>query len=400
VSLPAVELRVYAYECDAFGHLNHAAVLSLFERARWESLALGPGTDLFHRLGIAPVVRRAVVDYRAAAFPGDVVRVETAVTHRGTTSWTLRQLARRISDDAVIADAELVFVSLDRIGRPTPVPEELARLLGAPRAGGTEVRRVAVPGGELAVDVRGDGPPILFIHGFPLDRTLWRHQLATLSRWQRIALDLRGVGDSSAAGNYSIARYADDVVACLDALGAESAVVCGLSMGGYVLFELLRRHAGRVRAAVLCGTRPNADTEEGRRGRDDSAALARERGVEAVGARMLPRLLTERTQAEQPDVVEHYREMVSRWSVEGMAGALGAMRDRPDSTALLRAIRVPTLVLVGSEDAAAPVSVAEAMAAAIPGAQLALVPQAGHLAPLEQPLSASRALVEFLERLK
>ncbi len=268
MSLPAVELRVYAYECDAYGHLNHAAVLSLFERARWgESCARARHVDVFHRIGIAPVVRRAVVEYRAAAFPGDVVRVETAVTHRGTTSWTLRQLARRVSDETLIADAELVFVSLDRAGRPTPVPEELARLLGAPRAGGPEVRRVAVTGGDLAVDVRGDGPPILFIHGFPLDRTLWRHQLATLSRWRRIAPDLRGVGDSSAGGSYSIARYADDLVACLDALGVDSAVVCGLSMGGYVLFDLLRRHAGRVRAAVLCGTRPNADTEEGRRGR-------------------------------------------------------------------------------------------------------------------------------------
>jgi 3-oxoadipate enol-lactonase len=189
-------------------------------------------------------------------------------------------------------------------------------------------------------------------------------------------------------------------VAVLDALGAASAVVCGLSMGGYVLFELLRRHGERVRAAVLCGTRPNADTEEGRRGRDESAAVAREQGVTAVGERMLPRLLTARTQREQPELVEHYREMVSRWSVEGMAGALSAMRDRPDSTALLPDIRVPTLVLVGSEDAASPVPVAQAMVAAIPGAQLALVPQAGHLAPLEQPLSASRALVEFLERLK
>ncbi|HXQ28440.1 MAG TPA: alpha/beta fold hydrolase [Gemmatimonadales bacterium] len=398
-TLPPVELKVYAYECDAYGHLNHAALLSLLERARWESLAQGPGMDVFHRNGIAPVVRRVVVEYRAAAFPGDALRVESSVTHRGTTSWTVRQFARRVVDDILIAEAELVFVSVDRAGRPTPLPEELGRVLGAPRAGGAEVRRVAVPGGELAVEVRGEGPAILFVHGFPLDRTVWRHQFATLSRWQRIAPDLRGVGESSGDG-YSIARYADDVVACLDAVGVESAVVCGLSMGGYVLFELLRRHAARLRAVVLCGTRPAGDTEEAKRGRDELAALARDQGVRAVGERMLPRLLAGRTQAEQPEVVEHYREMVSRWSGEGMAGALRAMRDRVDSTAVLGEIRVPTLVLVGSEDAASPVAVGESMAAAIAGARLAVVPAAGHLAPLEQPLSAGRALSEFLDRLK
>jgi 3-oxoadipate enol-lactonase len=166
-----------------------------------------------------------------------------------------------------------------------------------------------------------------------------------------------------------------------------------------VIFDLLRRHPTRVRAAVLCGTRPSADSDEARRGRDELAALATEQGVEAVGERMLPRLLAATTQAEQPEVVDHYRQMVSRVSVAGIVGALQATRDRLDSTALLKEIRVPTLVLVGSEDAVSPVTVAESMAAAIPGAKLAVVQAAGHLAPLEQPLSASRALAEFLERL-
>jgi len=399
-ALPTVELTVYPYECDAFGHLNHASVLALFERARWESLARGPGMDLFHRTGVAPVVRKATVDYRAAAFPGDVLRVETVIAHRGTTSWTARQSALRARDGAMIAEAEIVFVCVDRAGRPATLPEEVARVLG-PRSGAAhEAQRIGVAGAELAVDVRGEGAPVLFAHGFPFDRTVWRHQLAALSRWKRIAPDLRGAGESTAPPDgYSMALYADDLIAVLDTLGVRQAVVCGLSMGGYIVFELLRRYVERVRAVVLCGTRPQPDSEEARRARDELAALAAERGSAAVGERLLPRLLASATLAEQPEVVQHYREMAQRMSVLGMAGALRAMRDRPDSTPLLSEIRVPTLVVVGSEDQVSPPAVAEAMAGAIPSARLAVIPAAGHLAPLEQPLATSRALADFLGEL-
>ncbi len=399
-ALPTVELTVFPFECDAFGHLNHASVLTLFERARWESLARGPGMDLFDRSGVVPVVRKATVEYRAAALPRDVLRVETVITHRGTTSWTARQTAQRQSDGAVIAEAEIVFVCLDRVGRPVPVPEEVARVLGPRTPPAHEPQRIEVDGVALAVDVRGEGLPVLFVHGFPFDRTVWRHQLAALSRWRRIAPDLRGAGDSTApADGYSMERYADDLVAVLDALGVRQAVVCGLSMGGYIIFDLLRRHASRVRAAVLCGTRPQPDAEETRASRDELAALAMERGTEAVGERLLPRLVAAATPEEQPEVVKQYRDMVRRMPAAGMAGALRAMRDRPDSTPLLPAIRVPTLVVVGGEDRVSPPDVAKAMAASIPGARLAVIPAAGHLAPLEQPLATSRAFADFLETL-
>jgi YbgC/YbaW family acyl-CoA thioester hydrolase len=396
-TLPSVDLTVYPYECDAFGHLNHASVLTIFERARWESLGRGPGMDVFHRNGIAPVVRKATVEYRAAAFPGDVLHVDSVVIHRGTTSWTMRQTAKRGSDGTTIASADIVFVCVDRAGRPTALPEEVARMLG-PRSG-AHAARIAVQDVELTVDVRGSGAAVLFVHGFPFDRTMWRHQLAGLSRWKRVAPDLRGVGESSAPGDgYSIVRYADDLIGVLDALEIDRAVVCGLSMGGYIAFELMRRYAARVSALVLCDTRPEADTADGRRGREELIQLALERGAEAVGERLLPRLLAAATFTDQPEVVEQYREMTRRVSVPGMVGALRAMRERPDSTSSLGQIRVPTLVIVGSEDQVSPPAVAEAMVRAIPGAELALVPGAGHLAPLEQPLVTSRALEGFLER--
>jgi len=397
-----VELTVYPYECDAFGHLNQAALLTLLERARWDALARGPGMDLFERNGVWPAVRKATIEYRAPAFARDVLRVETTVAGRGTTSMTLRHVVRRVSDDAAVAEADMVFVCIDRLGRASPIPDEIARFLGPRVSGGHQPIQVQAGDVELAVDVRGEGVPVVFVHGFPFDRTVWRHQLATLSRVRRIAPDLRGVGGSGAPpapDGYSLARYADDLVAVLDALGVREAVLCGLSMGGYVIFELLRRHRGRVKAMILANTKPQADSADAKRGREALTQVAEHQGQDAVIERLLPGLLAPVTQATQPEVAEQVREMARRWSVPGLVGALRTLRDRPDSTETLRGVRVPTLVLVGSDDEIAPPETARAMAQLIPGAQCHVVPAAGHLAPLEQPLATSRLLADFLREL-
>jgi len=399
-TLPPVDLTVYPFDCDAFGHLNQAACLALLERARWDALAKGPGMDLFKRNGMWPAVRRVTVDYRASAFPGDVLRVETAATDRGTTSFTLRHSAKRLSDGEVICEADLVFVCIDRAGRPMPVPEEVSRLLGLSR-GGREARRLNVAGIELAVDVRGEGPPVLFVHGFPFDRTMWRHQLAALTKWKRIAPDLRGAGASTApAGGYSMARYADDLVALLDALGERQVVVCGLSMGGYIVFELLRRHADRVRAVILADTKAEADTAAAKLGRDQLAGVAEREGADAVIEKLLPKLLSPATVGAQPEVVEQVREMGRRWPVVGLVGAIRSLRDRPDSTPLLPGVKVPALVVVGAEDEITPAAGMKALAQAIPGSRYAEIPAAGHVAPLEQPLATTRAIADFLESLR
>ena len=399
-SFPPVELTVYPAECDAFGHLNQAALLALLERARWDALARGPGMDLFDRNGVWPAARKAVIEYKAGVYPRDVLRIEMTVTHRGSTSMTLRHVVRRVSDDIVVAEAEIVFVCIDRVGRPTPLPEEIARFLGPRTLGSHQPVRVTVGEVDLAVEVRGDGVPVLFVHGFPFDRTMWRHQLAALTRWKRIAPDLRGAGASTPAAaqdGYSIARYADDLVAILDALGVREAVVCGLSLGGYVVFELVRRHADRVKAVLLVDTKPDADAPDAKRERDKLAALVEREGPDPLVSRLLPTLLGQHT---QPEVAEQVREMARRWSVPGLVGALRALRDRPDSTATLRQIRVPALVLVGSEDQIAPPAGAQEMAARIPNAQFQVVPAAGHLAPLEQPLVTTRLIADFLSSLK
>jgi 3-oxoadipate enol-lactonase len=395
--LPEIDLPVYPDECDAFGHLNQASFLSLFERARWEMLMRGPGWDVFSRSGAWPAVRKTVIDYHAAAFPGDVLRFQQALTHHGRTSFTMRQTARRVRDDALIATAEFVFVCIDREGRPTPVPRDFGEFM-TPKPGDGDSQRVTVNGVNLAVEVRGDGPAVLFIHGYPLDRSIWARPMATLEGYRRIAPDLRGMGQSDAPDlGYSVETYAGDLAALLDALGVDEVVLCGLSMGGYVAFEFLRRWRRRVRGLVLMDTRAEADTPEGKRGRDAAAATARERGASAIAESMLPNMLSPATRTGAPDIVDRVRRMMAATPISGLVGALGAMRDRPDSTDLLAGLAgLPTLVLVGEDDGITPPARARGLAEAIPGARLEVIRGAGHLPPVERPDETTRALADFL----
>ncbi|HWO88913.1 MAG TPA: alpha/beta fold hydrolase [Gemmatimonadales bacterium] len=397
--LPPVSVTIYPYECDAFGHLNEAGFLQVFERARWDAIARGPGMDLFSRNGVWPAVRKATVEYTQQVFPGEQLEVTLKLERLGNTSMELRQEARRGGDGQVVATADLVFVMIDRDGRATRVPDEVAEMFG--RRVSTlpgEVVRYQVGDITLAADVRGDGPVLILVHGFPLDRTIWRHQVATLSGWRRVAPDLRGFGFSEApASGYSLSAYADDLVGLLDRLKVPRAVFAGLSMGGYVLFELLRRHRDRVAGLVLCDTKAEADTPDGKKGRDEMIALARERGTDAIADRMVARVLGRTTQRTQPQLVAQVREMIIRTPVAGVVGALEAMRDRPDSRELLSTITVPTLVIVGEEDELTPPAAARAMTEAIPSAAMTTIPGAGHIAPLEAPTAVSRVLAEFLE---
>ena len=392
-----VDLTVYPDQCDAFGHLNQASLLSLFERARWEMLARGPGMDFFTRAGAWPAVRKANIEYQAPAFPGDVLRFQQTLLHVGRTSFTLRQTARRVEADLLIATAEFVFVCVDRDGRPIPVPPGFEPFMDEQPTNGAAGRQT-VNGVNLAVERRGTGPAVLFIHGYPLDHSIWDDQITSLEGWTRIAPDLRGMGRSDAPDlGYSIGTYAEDLLALLDSLGFREAVICGLSMGGYIAFELLRRARHRIRGLVLVDTRSEADTPDGKRAREAAMSQAREGGAEAIARSMLPKMLARSAPAENPALVERVRAMMAATEVAGILGALQAMRDRPDSTALLSKLEgIPTLVVVGADDQITPPETAKAMAEAIPGAQLAVLPGAGHLTPLERPQEVTRLIAEFL----
>jgi YbgC/YbaW family acyl-CoA thioester hydrolase len=401
MAIAEIDLTVYPDECDAFGHLNQASFLTLFERARWEMLARGPGMDVFTRHGAWPAVRKTMVDYHAPAFPGDILRFTHALTHHGRTSFTMRQTARRVRDDALVATAEFVFVCVDREGRPIPVPREVGEYMNTRPVLPGGMRRLTVNGVNLAVDVRGSGPAILFVHGYPLDHTVWEPQLQALDGWRRIAPDLRGMGLSDAPDlGYSMATYADDLAALLDTLGVERAVLCGLSMGGYVVFEFLRRWRGRAAGLVLVDTRAEPDGIEAKRARDAAAAQARDKGAGAIAETMLPKMFAPSAATRKPEVVERVRALMAATPVAGIVGALGALRDRPDSTPLLSTLGdLPTLVLVGADDQITPPPRAAAMAAAIPGSRFVTIPGAGHLSTIEEPAATTEALRTFLSGL-
>lgn len=259
---------------------------------------------------------------------------------------------------------------------------------------------IVVDGNELAYDDRGQGVPLVLLHAFPLDGAMWQPQCGALVPQCRCIIpDLRGFGRSAGGGPHAMERYADDVVAILDAARIERAIVGGLSLGGYVAFAMWRRHRDRFRALILANTRADADTDEGRARRQELIALAREKGPGAVVARQLPGLVGRTTRENNPTLYDFIHSMMVGASVEGLVGALGAMAKRPDSTELLGGIDVPTLVIAGDEDAVTPAKGMREMASRIPNARFELIAGAGHLSNLERPAAFNHVISEFLASL-
>lgn len=266
----------------------------------------------------------------------------------------------------------------------------------------------ALHGVRIGYDDTGSGVPVLFIHGFPHDRSLWDEQCSALSTHVRcIAPDLRGFGESAADESReqapaSVDQYADDLAELLKFLDIGQAVVCGLSMGGYVAMAMWRRHPGLVRALVFCDTKAGADTEEGRGKRNDLIAVAERDGADAVATAQITGMLGKTTREKRPDIVVRTEAMMRRAPVAGIVGALQAMRDRPDSRPTLATVSVPSLVIVGDEDALTPVAEAEAIVAALPAAakaKLEIVQGSGHASCVERPAAVTHALADFLATL-
>jgi 3-oxoadipate enol-lactonase len=243
--------------------------------------------------------------------------------------------------------------------------------------------------------------PVVLLHGFPHDAELWSAQVAdhaTSMPGTRLLLpDLPGFGGSAPLTEPNMDGYADAIAALLDAAGVDTAVIGGLSMGGYVAFAFWRRHAARVRALILMDTKAEADTDAARLKRRELITTVEAQGVDAIVDGLLPGQLGKTTRASAPRVVRQVEAMLRRAPATGVIGAASAMMSRPDSTPTLASLTVPTLIVVGSEDVLTPPSDAMRMAAGIPGSRLVIVANAGHLAPLEQPAVVNAAISEFFD---
>jgi len=251
----------------------------------------------------------------------------------------------------------------------------------------------------LHVVERGRGTPLLLVHGFPLDHTMWHGQLDALADTCRvIAPDLRGFGASSVvAGTATMTQLADDLAALLEKLAiSEPVVFCGLSMGGYVAWQFALRHPQKLAKLIVCDTRAVADSAEAAAGRIKTADKVLKEGAGVVAEAMLPKLFAPDTAKSQPTLVEATRQVILGTAPEGIAAALRGMAERPDVTAQLAQIKVPTLVICGEHDGIAPPAEMRGIAEQLPAGKFALIKQAGHMAPLEQPAAVNAAIREFL----
>jgi 3-oxoadipate enol-lactonase len=249
----------------------------------------------------------------------------------------------------------------------------------------------------IAFDDVGTGLPLVFLHGFPLNRTVWDPQVGALVADCRcIPIDLRGFGDTLASEPYSMDRYADDVAGVLDTLQIERAVIVGHSMGGYVAFALWRRHRARVRALVLANTRATPDTIETIERRRTMIETAMEQGSSAVANMEIAGLMGKTSRDRRPDVYDAMHRMMAQAPVEGIIGALEAMIERPDSTPTLATLDVPTLIIAGDEDVIISPRDARTLQAAIPGSRLEILKQSGHLSNVERPAAFNTVVSEFV----
>ncbi len=261
--------------------------------------------------------------------------------------------------------------------------------------------RVNVNGVSLNVFDQGDGPVILFVHGFPLDHTMWWEQLEYFVQSHRvIAPDLRGFGQSDPfSGCVDMKDFADDLAELLSQLSVEGKICfCGLSMGGYIGWQFVARHANRLGSLIACDTRIVGDSPEFVNGRMKLAQLVIEQGPQAAADAVIPKLFSAKSLTERTAIVEETRRVILETDPESIAAALRGMANRPDMTSILPTINVPTLVMAGTGDVLSPPAEMRAFSEKIPGAQFVEILDAGHMAPLENPGAVNRALAGFLAR--
>ena len=252
---------------------------------------------------------------------------------------------------------------------------------------------------EIFYDIRGDGPSVVLLHPFPAHHEFWLPVIPALeSRYRLILPDLRGHGESGIGqGPAFMAKHAADIARIMDAAGAGKAAFIVCSIGGYIVFEFLRRFRERVSALALCDTRPQPDRPEARANRLRGAETVLEQGTEQFLQSMIPKLLGATTASSRPDLVECGLRMMRKMSPENISLVQRGMAERPDSVPDLKHINLPTLIVIGEEDTLSTAADGELMRQNIPGSRLKMIPKAGHYAPWERPEAVAPLLRQFLD---
>jgi len=261
------------------------------------------------------------------------------------------------------------------------------------------MERVRSGDAEIVYEIQGNGPPVVLLHPFPSHHEFWNPIAPALnSRYRLITPDLRGHGDSEIGeGPALMSKHAHDVARVMDTAGVGKAAFIVCSIGGYISFEFWRRFRERVSALVLCDSRPQADTAEGRANRLKAAADVLEQGTEQFIESMAPKLMGRTTVGTRPDLVDGARRMMKKMSPQDISLVLRGMAERPDSVGDLKTINVPTLIVMGEEDVLSTGPDGDLMRQNIAGSQLKVIPKAGHYAPWEQPAMVGKILRQFLD---
>lgn len=251
-------------------------------------------------------------------------------------------------------------------------------------------------------DVGVGSVPIIFLHGFPFDKTMWQPQLDFFKASHRlISFDLRGFGKSTdEQSSLSINGFVDDLIQFMDVLNIDTAILCGLSMGGYIALQAMKRFPKRFKALILCDTQCIADTQEGREKRYKAMAAFEVDGVKNFNEGFVKNIFHKDSLVHKKELVKQVRKVVFSNSKQILTQGMLALAERSETCATLKEISVPTLIICGREDIVTPLAQSESMQTSIKGSILRVIDDAGHVSNLEQPEVFNKHLQDFLTTLE
>ncbi len=263
--------------------------------------------------------------------------------------------------------------------------------------------KIRINGISLNYQERGmpQGLPIIFIHGFPFSNTMWSPQMMALPQeYRAVSFDIRGHGESEVGdGQYSIELFTDDLISLMDHLAIKRSVLCGLSMGGYIALRTVERHPERVHALVLCDTRSEPDSNEGKVKRTTQIKAVKSQGSKPFAESFVKAVFAQDTLGKKPQLVSPIRSVIESTSPLSLSGTLLALAARTDTTPALASISVPTLIMTGEHDSITPPSAAQAMHSHIKGSEIHIVPGAAHMSNLENTPFFNEKLLSFLKKI-